>query len=257
MHLIDEYDQLRLDPLHSWARLVRPGNDLPEISNAIERYVHMPWHLGRNSLQRSLSCAADMAAQYFDYGLLADQKKRKYNARYALMERSVEKQDGSLFFIRDKDDFYGYTRVMPVSNKQWEAYFEDQSITEAEFSACSKNLLRKGDACIYIQAIVFPEFEKTDKGNKRILQEAGFAGLVGQLLPNKLPAKGINIYFTAFHPYTESLANRLNIKKIGQNKMGKKIYGFTVSENQIDGSLGNAIAKRLQEGKKPFSRFGY
>ena len=39
------------------------------------------------------------------------------------------------------------------------------------------------------------------------------------------------------------------------NKNGHKIYGFNVSDNSPNYSLGGEISNRLKEGKKPFSRF--
>lgn len=255
MQLFTEYSQLDLGPIHSWARLVLPGSDLPHISNALQRYIHMPWHLSRNTLYQSLISAADMAAHYFDKDLSPQQQKAKHDSRYALFEKSIEDEDGSLFFIRDGNNFYGYTRVMPVSNKQWQTYFEDQAITEAEFSPCQPELLEEGKASIYFQALVFPEFTKTNKHNKRVLQEAGFAGLIGQFLPDTLPQNGIDVYFTAFHPYTENLAKRLNINEVGRNKHGHKIYGFNVSENSPKHSLGSAISGRIKSKEKAFSRF--
>jgi hypothetical protein len=255
MRLHNEYNQSSHGPIDAWARLVLPGDDLPETTRAINNLMHMPWHLSRNTLYESLMNAADMAAKHFDKGLCPTSTRRKYLARYAMFEQSIENEDGSLFFIRDNKNFYGYTRVLPITNGQWNRYFNERKITEADFSACTPDLLELGGASIYIQAIVFPHFALTDKHDKRVLQEAGFAGLLGSFLPETLPSNGLNVYFTAFHPYTDNLADRLGIKQIGENSHGYKIYGFNIAEDSPNYSLGGAILRRRAEGKTPFKRF--
>ena len=255
MRLHNEYNQFSHGPIDAWARLVLPGNDLPEITYAVDKYMHMPWHLSRNTLYESLIDAADIAAKHFDKGLCPTSTKRKYHARFAMFQQSIEEDDGTLFFIRDKENFYGYTRVMPITNGQRTRYLDEQKITEADFAARTPDLLELGGASLYIQAIVFPQFALTDKPDKRVLQEAGFAGLLGSFLPETLPPDGLNVFFTAFHPYTDKLAKRLNIKEVGQNKHGHKIYGFNIAEDSPSYSLGGAIIRRRHENKAPFARF--
>lgn len=197
--------------------------------------------------------AADIAADYFDQNVCPTEQKRKYLTRYARLEESIENNDGTLLFIKDKERFLGYVRVMPITIEQWESYYDSHKISEAEFLPQHHQVLGEGKAHIYIQAIVFPDGGDLGIRNKLALQESAIAGLIGNLLPETMPDEGINVYFTALHPYTDKFAKRLKIPPVGQNKSGCSIYGFNISKHAPDHSLGSAIYKRWQEDKKPFT----
>lgn len=255
MHLYSEYNETDLGALKSWARLVLPNNELPCISKALKQYTYMPWHLSRNTLYKNLLDASNIAARYFDQNVCPTEQKRKYLTRYARMEESIENNDGSLLFIKDKEDFLGYIRVMPISTEQWEHYYNSRKISEAEFIPQHQQSLKDGNAHIYIQAIVFPDGKDLGARNKLALQESAIAGLIGNLLPDSMLEEGINVYFTAFHKYTIKFAKRLGIPPVDKNKHGNTIYGFNISQYASENSLGGAIFKRWQEGKTQCSRF--
>lgn len=255
LSLVSEYNQAALGSIQAWSRLVLPDQDLPQVSSALNTYFQLPEHMNDNDRILCLKNAADMASQYFDDDLHGTQKDNKYDARYELLKKSVEQEDGSMIFIRDEDQFYGYVRVLPITNESWQEYLDHQSFSEAEFKVCNPNLLVNGQASLFFQALVFPEFPKMKPQDKRILQESGFAGLIGRFLPDDLPEEGINIYFTAFHPYTDRLASRLDIDVVGENKNGHSIYGFNIGKNASEHTLGYEIYERLQQGKRPCDLF--
>lgn len=253
--LVSEYNQAALGSIQAWSRLVLPDQDLPQVSSALKTYFQLPEHMDDEDRNSCLKSAADMASFYFDGDLHGLKKENKYDARYELLKNSIEEEDGSMIFIRDEDQFYGYIRVLPITNESWHEYLDHQSFSEAEFQVCNPDLLVKGQASLFFQALVFPEFPEMKPQDKRILQESGFAGLMGRFLPDDLPEEGINIYFTAFHPYTDKLANRLDIGAVGESKNGHNIYGFNIGQNADENTLGYEIYDRLQQGKRPCDLF--
>lgn len=253
MSLKSEYDLHSADPIKTWAQLTLPDNDCPQITKAIEEYTYLPHHLSRNTLYSCMMDAASMAASFFDQNVCPTEQKRKNLTRYARMEESVERNDNSLLFIREQEKFLGYIRVMPITTNQWEDYYDHHKISEAEFIPTQPENLKAGHAHIYIQAIVFPNSNALTLRDKLILQNAAIAGLTGNLLPDTIPEEGINIYFTAFHPYTDKFAKHLKIPPVGKNKHGNTIYGFNISQKALPYSLGHAIYQRWNKGKKPFT----
>ena len=155
MELRAEYNKVSLDTITTWARLVLPGDDLPIISSALNQYAFMPHHLKKQELDLCIKNAVGMASFYFDKDLPINKQKRKSEMRRNLFKKSAEVDDGTLFFIKYGSNFYGYIRVLPVTNEQWSDYFDKGLIFESEFTACPRDFLARGEARTYTTDLGF------------------------------------------------------------------------------------------------------
>lgn len=253
-YLAAAYNACNTTESQRWAMLMLPDTDLPDISAALEDYFCPPEKMCPTKQMICLHQAANMASLYFDAGEHGAAKTRKYYARLNALENSANKADGSLMFIHHNKTCYGYVRVLPVDKKQWQAY-RNHKITEAELDSCDPNKLSTGEAVLFFQAIVFPNAPDLHKPDKKILQEASIAGLIGNYIAQYQTGQDIDVYFTAFHPYTDNLAERLNIDAKGLNKHNHTIYGFTIGQDANKGTLGHYAYERLTQNKHPHPVF--
>ncbi len=259
MQLRDIYNHISGEKApEGFAMLAFPDNDLEQIKVILKDYLVRPDMLSEDILEYAVNQVAEMASSYFDKALEPEAKAKKNRMRRNLLMKSAKSNDGTLLFFLHNEIVYGYNRVLPITEEQWQSYLEEYNPSESGFDICKDlSLLEEGKARIYFQAIVLPELPQLCGKDKYVLQTVArmhqLAGFLKHIRIEKAVRNtgGIKLNLTSFHLHTDRWASGLNAKKIGENPKKCTIYEFDISPNSPRNSFGYALYQRLESGKKP------